>query len=155
MRGGPCVLGDGLKPAVDSKENPSRSSAFHPIPSCALVAERLDITNALVLSPAPRILAGAADNTAPKGYEHPGEVLRFAVPRRPEIYQVRDNHSAELPTRWHVGKCWYMDWTRMSERSLDGNHFGLVFVELRTWLLRIRLFSNKPSCRLVEGILWL
>ena len=43
----------------------------------------------------------------------------------------------------------------MVERSLDGNHFGLVLVELRTWPLRIRFFPNKSSRRLVEGFEWL
>ena len=37
-----------------------------------------------------------------------------------------------------------MDWTRMFERSLDDNHFGLVFVEQRTWLLRIRFSLKSP-----------
>ena len=48
-----------------------------------------------------------------------------------------------------------MAWTRVSERRLDGSHFGLVFVELRTRLLRIRFSPNKSSRRLVEGGEWL
>ena len=64
---------------------------------------------------------------------------------------MRDDHNAELLARWRVGEFRYMDLTRMFERILDGNHFGLVFVELRKWLLLIRIFPNKSSRRLVEG----
>ena len=62
-----------------------------------------------------------------------------------------DNHNAEWLARWRVEECWYMDWTCMFERSLDGNYFGLMFVELRTWLLRIRFTPNKSSGPLVQG----
>ena len=48
-----------------------------------------------------------------------------------------------------------LDWTGIFERSLDGENFGMVFVELHTWLMRIRFFSSKSSRRLVEGIGWL
>ena len=43
----------------------------------------------------------------------------------------------------------------MFERGLDGSHSRLVFVEPRTWLLRIRFFPNKSLCRLIEGVEWL
>ena len=45
---------------------------------------------------------------------------------------MRDDHNAEVLARWRVGEFIYMDWTRMPERSLVANHFGLAFVELRT-----------------------
>ena len=73
------VPGDDLKPTAGTKGKTSWSSAFHPFPSYAIVAERLGITNALVLNLAPRILAGVAGYTAPKGYEPLGEALRIAA----------------------------------------------------------------------------
>ena len=48
-----------------------------------------------------------------------------------------------------------MDWTRMFERSYNGNEFGLVFVEVKTWLLRVQFFCDKSALSLVEGITWL
>ena len=48
-----------------------------------------------------------------------------------------------------------MDWTRMSECSHDGSKFGLVFVEAKTWLVRVRFLRDKPALSLVEFITWL
>ena len=48
-----------------------------------------------------------------------------------------------------------MDWTRMFEYSPDGSSFGLVFVEVNTWLLRKCSFPDKYARSLVEVIEWL
>ena len=48
-----------------------------------------------------------------------------------------------------------MDRTHMFECSHDGNKFGLVFVEAKTWLLRVRFFREKSALSPVEGITWL
>ena len=48
-----------------------------------------------------------------------------------------------------------MDWTRKFDTSLGKNKYGLVFVESKTWLLRVRFFPEKPATRLVEGLDWL
>ena len=45
-----------------------------------------------------------------------------------------------------------MDWTRVFECCFDGKHFGVVFLEARTWLLCIRFFPDKSAQSLVEGI---
>ena len=108
----------------------------------------LGITITLDPNRTPRVLAGVPDCTVP--CEPLGETPRVADPRRREIYHVRDDHNAGLLARWRVGESWFMDRTRMFERRLDGNHFRLVFVELRTWLVRIRFFPCRSSRRLVE-----
>ena len=48
-----------------------------------------------------------------------------------------------------------MDWTRKFDGSLSKNKYGLVFVESRAWLLRVRFFPEMLAGRLVEGLEWL
>ena len=48
-----------------------------------------------------------------------------------------------------------MDWTRKFDGSLSKIKCGPVFVESKTWLLRVRFFPEKPAERLVEGFEWL
>ena len=102
---GRYVYSGGLKPMAGAKGKSTRTSAFYPLSSNFFVAERLGITNALVLNLIPRALSGIADYTAPKKYEPLGETLRIAASRRREIYHMRGDHSAELLARWRVGDC--------------------------------------------------
>ena len=48
-----------------------------------------------------------------------------------------------------------MDLTRKFDTGIGRNKYGLVFVESKTWLLRVRFFPEKPATRLVEGLDWL
>ena len=48
-----------------------------------------------------------------------------------------------------------MDWTRMSECCLEGNHFGLVFVEATNWPWHVRFFPEQPAGSFVEVLEWL
>ena len=59
----------------------------------------------------------------------------------------RDGDSQAVVDSCEIGERWYMDWTRMFECSHDGNKFGLVFVEAKTWLLRVRFFRDKSALR--------
>ena len=45
-----------------------------------------------------------------------------------------------------------MDRTRNFETGLGKNNYGLVFVESKTWPLRVRYFPEKSATRLVEGL---
>ena len=46
-------------------------------------------------------------------------------------------------------------WTRNFDSSPGRNKNGLVIVESKTWLLRVRFFPEKSATRLVEGLDWL
>ena len=63
--------------------------------------------------------------------------------------------SFELASSRNVGESWYIDWTRNFDTSLGKNKYCLVFVESKTWLLRVRLFPEKSAERLVEGLDWI
>ena len=48
-----------------------------------------------------------------------------------------------------------MDWTRKFDESHSKYKCGLVFVESKNCLLRVRFFQEKLTERLVEGLEWL
>ena len=64
---------------------------------------------------------------------------------------LQDQGSFELASSRHVGEFWYMDWTRNFNSSPGMKKYGLVFVESKIWLLRVRFFPGKSATRLVEG----
>ena len=47
-----------------------------------------------------------------------------------------------------------MDWTRKFNVGLSRNKYGLVFVESKAWLLRVRFFQEKLAGRHIERTDW-
>ena len=132
-----------------------RPCRFAPLNDHTVVASRLGFTDAAVLRAAPDFLVGVGALRVPAGYEPLDECFRLAAGRARGIRHRRDGESQGAVESCEIGERWYMDWTRMFESSHDGNKFGLVFVEAKTWLLRVRFFRDKSALSLVEGIAWL
>ena len=65
--------------------------------------------------------------------------------------KLKDQGSFELASSRHVGESWYMNWTRNVDTSPGKNRYGLVFVEAKLWLLRVRFFPEKSATRLVRA----
>ena len=78
--------------------------------------------------------------------------MRLSVVRKRPIMKLRDHASFELLSSRSVGESRYMDWTRNFAEGRGKNKYGPVFVESKTWLLRVRLFPEKSAERLVEGL---
>ena len=108
-----------------------------------------------MLRATPDVLVGIGELRVPAGYEPLGECVRLAAGRARALRHRRDGDSQAVVDSCEIGERWYMDWTRMFECSHDGNKFGLVFVEAKTWLLRVRFFRDKSALSLVEGTTWL
>ena len=120
-----------------------------------LVAARLGFTDAAVLRATPDFLTGIERLRVPAGYESLDESVRLTAGRSRLFRHRRDGDSEAVAGSFGVEERRYIDWARMFESSHDGNKFGLVFVEAKTWLLRIRIFPDKSTISLVEGIAWL
>ena len=132
-----------------------RSSRFPVLRSWDTVAERLGITDRGALSRSSNFLTGVASFVMPASYEPLGESVRLSAVQRRAIMRLTGQDSFELASARHVGESWYMDFTRNFDTSLGKNNYGLVFVESKTWLLRVRFFQEKSATRLVEGLEWL
>ena len=67
---------------------------------------------------------------------------------------LKDQDSFRLASGRRVGESLYMEWTRNFDTGLGRDSYGLVFVESKTWLLRVRFFPRIRT-RLIEGLEWL
>ena len=119
------------------------------------VAGRLGITDRGVLSRSSTFLTGVASFVMPASNGPFDESVMLSVVRTRAITRLKDRGSFKLASVRHVGESWYMDWARYFDTSPGKNNYGLVFVESKTWLLRVRFFPEKSAARLVEGFEWL
>ena len=117
----------------------------------AAVAERLGYTKPDVLSRPLFFRKGAGRFAVPANYGPLDESVRLSALTRCRIMKPKDEYSHALSAKMDVGECWYMDWTRKFDESLNRNKYGLVFVNSKTWLLRARFFKEKLAERPAEG----
>ena len=151
----PCTAPRASVSPIGALAKDRRPCRFAPLNDHTVVASRLGFTDAAVLRAAPDFLVGIGALRVPAGYEPLDECFRLAAGRARGMRHRRDGDSQGAVESCEIGERWYMDWTRMFESSHDGNKFGLVFVEAKTWLLRVRFFRDKSALSLVEGIAWL
>ena len=111
--------------------------------------------NAAVLRATSKFLADVGQLCTPAGYEPLDQSTRLAAGRARLLRHRRSGDSQAIADSTGIGGRWYMDWTRMSECSFDGNKFGLIFAEAKIWPLHARFFPDKSAHSPVEGTEWL
>ena len=128
---------------------------FPPLRSHGVVAGRSGFTNLDALVRAPLFLHGVKDFVVPVGYGPLGESFRLAATTRRKTMKSKDSGSFALSVSRRVGECRYMDCTRKFYEGPGKIKYGPVFVESKTWLLRVRFFQENSAERPVEGLKWL
>ena len=73
------------------------------------------------------------------------ESARLSAVARRKIMKLKDEDSHAPSAKMDAGEFWYMDKTRDFDEGPSKNKYGLVFVESKTWLLRVRYFGHPAA----------
>ena len=91
----------------------------------------------------------------PADYGPLDEPARASAVARRKTMKLKGEDSHALSALRNVGECWYMNWTRKFDESPSKKKYGLVFVESKAGLLRVRIFQGESAKRLIKGTGWL